>query len=74
MVLGQHARFGHELLPLHVAGEVLDRAGHLGALELFFAGIAPVLRRELPGPSLDNAGRGRLSAGSDGRWPAGDKL
>ncbi|MEV7189196.1 hypothetical protein [Kitasatospora sp. NPDC093102] len=49
-----------------MAGEVLDRAGHLGTLELFFAGIMPVLRRELPSRSLDDADRERLSAGSDG--------
>ncbi|WP_327675899.1 LLM class flavin-dependent oxidoreductase [Kitasatospora sp. NBC_00458] len=57
-VLGQHARFGHELLHLHVDGEVLDRADYLGTLELFFSEIAPVLRRELPSRPLDEVPSG----------------
>ncbi|MED7950785.1 LLM class flavin-dependent oxidoreductase [Kitasatospora sp. NPDC058201] len=71
-VLGQHAHFGHELLHLHVDGEVLDRADYLGTLELFFSEIAPVLRRELPSRPLDAPAEAPLAAplaapGGDGR-------
>ncbi|WP_405902063.1 LLM class flavin-dependent oxidoreductase [Streptomyces sp. NBC_00656] len=52
-VIGQHERLGHELLHVHVDGEVLDRADYLATLELFFSEIAPVLRRELPSRPLD---------------------
>ncbi|SHN29353.1 LLM class flavin-dependent oxidoreductase [Actinacidiphila paucisporea] len=55
-VLTQHAQFGHELLHIHVDGDILDRADYLDTLELFFAEIAPVLRRELPSRPLDANG------------------
>ncbi|MGW1817178.1 LLM class flavin-dependent oxidoreductase [Streptomyces sp. NPDC002125] len=54
-ILGQHQQFGHELLHVHVDGEVLDRADYDATLELFFDKIAPVLRRELPSRPLDGS-------------------
>ncbi|WP_326826739.1 LLM class flavin-dependent oxidoreductase [Streptosporangium sp. NBC_01756] len=49
-----HEQFGHELLHIHVDGEVLSRKDYLTTLELFQSDIAPVLRRELPSrPFLD---------------------
>ncbi|MGA4544950.1 LLM class flavin-dependent oxidoreductase [Uniformispora flossi] len=54
-VLAQHEQFGHEMLHIHVDGDILDRKDYLGTLEVFFAEIAPVLRRELPSRSLDES-------------------
>lgn len=54
-VHAQHEQFGHELLHIHVDGDVLDRKDYLDTLELFFSEIAPVLRRELPSRSLDDS-------------------
>lgn len=54
-VIGQHQEFGHELLHLHVDGEILSRAQYDATLELFFDEIAPVLRRELPSRALDGS-------------------
>ncbi|MCD0451628.1 LLM class flavin-dependent oxidoreductase [Actinocorallia sp. API 0066] len=51
-VHAQHALFGHEALHVHVDATVLGRADHRETLELFFAEIAPVLRRELPSRPL----------------------
>jgi alkanesulfonate monooxygenase SsuD/methylene tetrahydromethanopterin reductase-like flavin-dependent oxidoreductase (luciferase family) len=48
----QHELFGHELLHIHVDGEVLTREEYTATLELFFSDIAPVLRRELPSRPL----------------------
>ncbi|WP_151770561.1 LLM class flavin-dependent oxidoreductase [Streptomyces abyssomicinicus] len=56
-VLAQHQRLGHELLHIHVDGEILAAADHTATLELFFSEIAPVLRRELPSRSLEPAVR-----------------
>ncbi|MFC5747438.1 LLM class flavin-dependent oxidoreductase [Actinomadura rugatobispora] len=43
-----HEAFGHEVLHIHVDGDVLDRKEYFETLELFQSEIAPVLRRELP--------------------------
>ncbi|MFC8452812.1 LLM class flavin-dependent oxidoreductase [Kitasatospora sp. NPDC057223] len=69
-VLSQHEHFGHELLHLHVDGEVLDRADYLATLELFFAEVAPVLRRELPSRPLEaRPGPGRSPGPGPGPGP-----
>ncbi|MFC4114515.1 LLM class flavin-dependent oxidoreductase [Nonomuraea zeae] len=52
-VAEQHRLFGHEVMHIHVDGEVLAREDYLATLELFFTEIAPVLRKELPSRSLD---------------------
>ncbi|MER5319276.1 LLM class flavin-dependent oxidoreductase [Streptosporangium roseum] len=54
----QHRHFGHEVLHIHVDGEVLSRTDYLATLELFFSEIAPVLRRELPSRPLTPATSG----------------
>ncbi|MDX6740673.1 LLM class flavin-dependent oxidoreductase [Actinocorallia sp. A-T 12471] len=51
-VHAQHELFGHEALHVHVDAEILGEADHHATLELFFAEIAPVLRRELPSRPL----------------------
>ncbi|MBT2227622.1 LLM class flavin-dependent oxidoreductase [Nonomuraea sp. NEAU-A123] len=47
-VLRYHKRFGHEVMHLHADADGLTPKQHRGALELFQAEIAPVLRREIP--------------------------
>jgi alkanesulfonate monooxygenase SsuD/methylene tetrahydromethanopterin reductase-like flavin-dependent oxidoreductase (luciferase family) len=47
-VLRYHKRFGHEVMHLHADADGLTPEQHRGALELFQAEIAPVLRAEIP--------------------------
>jgi len=47
-VLRYHKRFGHEAMHLHADADGLTPEQHRGALELFQAEIAPVLRAEIP--------------------------
>jgi alkanesulfonate monooxygenase SsuD/methylene tetrahydromethanopterin reductase-like flavin-dependent oxidoreductase (luciferase family) len=47
-----HEQFGHSVLHLQADASGLSDAQHRGALELFQAEIAPVLRREIPDPAL----------------------
>jgi alkanesulfonate monooxygenase SsuD/methylene tetrahydromethanopterin reductase-like flavin-dependent oxidoreductase (luciferase family) len=47
-VLRYHKRFGHEAMHLHADADGLSPEQHRGALELFQAEIAPVLRAEIP--------------------------
>ncbi|WP_116953087.1 LLM class flavin-dependent oxidoreductase [Jiangella endophytica] len=49
----QHERFGHEVFHIHVDAEILHRRDYLDTLELFFTEIAPVIRKDLPGRTLD---------------------
>ncbi|MFC4998187.1 LLM class flavin-dependent oxidoreductase [Dactylosporangium cerinum] len=49
----QHRHFGHEIFHIHVDRAVLGRVDFTESLELFFAEIAPVIRRELPSRPLD---------------------
>jgi hypothetical protein len=45
-----HEQFGHSVLHLHADADGLTDAQHRASLELFQSDIAPVLRREIPGP------------------------
>jgi alkanesulfonate monooxygenase SsuD/methylene tetrahydromethanopterin reductase-like flavin-dependent oxidoreductase (luciferase family) len=45
-----HKQFGHSVMHLHAEAGGLTDAQHRQSLELFQAEIAPVLRREMPGP------------------------
>ncbi|GAA5039883.1 alkanesulfonate monooxygenase SsuD/methylene tetrahydromethanopterin reductase-like flavin-dependent oxidoreductase (luciferase family) [Thermocatellispora tengchongensis] len=47
-----HERFGHEVLHIHVDGDLLSPREYLETLELFQSEIAPVLRKELPSRPL----------------------
>ncbi|TDD54990.1 hypothetical protein E1286_04630 [Nonomuraea terrae] len=49
----QHRLFGHEVMHIHVDGEILAEEDYRATLELLFTDIAPVLRKELPSRSLD---------------------
>lgn len=46
-----HERFGHQVLHLHADRDGLTETQHHETLELFQSDIAPVLRREIPGPA-----------------------